>query len=37
MLRLVIVVVQVRAVKICVAAMEARRKKERQGETQFTT
>jgi hypothetical protein len=25
------------AVKICVAAVEARRKKERQDETQFTT
>jgi len=35
--RLIIVVVQVGAVKICVAAMEALRKKERQDETQFTT
>jgi hypothetical protein len=35
--RLILVVVQVGAVKICVAAMEALRKKERQDETQFTT
>ncbi len=33
----IIVVVQVRAVKIYVAAMEALKKKERQDETQFTT
>jgi hypothetical protein len=32
-----IVVVQVRAVKIHVAALEALRKKERHDETQFTT
>jgi hypothetical protein len=36
-LRLIIVVVQVGAVKIYVAAMEALRKKERGDETQFTT
>jgi hypothetical protein len=35
--RLLIVVVQVRAVKIYVAAVEALRKKERQDETPFTT
>jgi len=35
--RLIIVVVQVGAVKIYVAAVEALRKKERQDETQFTT
>jgi hypothetical protein len=35
--RLIIVIVQVGAVKIYVAAMEALRKKERQHETQFTT
>jgi hypothetical protein len=35
--RLIIVVVQLGAVKIYVAAMEALRKKERQDETQFTT
>jgi len=35
--RLIIVVVQVGAVKIYVAAVEALRKKERQNETQFTT
>jgi hypothetical protein len=35
--RLAIVVVQVRAVKIYVAAVEALRKKERQDETEFTT
>jgi hypothetical protein len=34
---LIIVVVQVRGVKIYVAAVEALRKKERQDETQFTT
>jgi hypothetical protein len=36
-LRLIIVVVQVRAVNICVAAVGVLRKKERQDETQFTT
>jgi hypothetical protein len=36
-LRVIIVRVQVGAVKIYVAAVEALRKKERQGETQFTT
>ncbi len=36
-LRLIIVVVQVGAVKIYVAAVEALRKKEREDETQFTT
>jgi hypothetical protein len=36
-LRLIIVVIQVRAVKIYVAAVEALRKKEKQDETQFTT
>jgi hypothetical protein len=36
-LRVIIVVVQVGAVKIYVAAVEAPRKKERQDETQFTT
>jgi hypothetical protein len=35
--RLIIVVVQVRAVKIYVATVEALREKERQDETQFTT
>ncbi len=35
--RVIIVVVQVRAVKICVAAVETIRKKERQDETQFPT
>ncbi len=35
--RLIIVVVRLVAVKYYVAAMEARRKKERQDETQFTT
>jgi len=35
--RLLIVVVQVRAVKIYVAAVEALRKKERHDETPFTT
>jgi hypothetical protein len=35
--RLIIVVIQVEAVKIYVAAVEALRKKERQDETQFTT
>jgi hypothetical protein len=35
--RLIIVVVQVRAVKMYVGAVEALRKKERQDETQFTT
>ncbi len=35
--RLVIVIVQLGAVKIYVAAVEALRKKERQDETQFTT
>jgi hypothetical protein len=35
--RLIIVVVQVRAVKIYVAAVETIRKKERQDETQFPT
>jgi hypothetical protein len=35
--RLIIVVVQVRVVKIYVAAVEALRKKERQDESQFTT
>jgi hypothetical protein len=35
--RLIIVVVQVGAVKIYVAEVEALRKKERQDETQFTT
>jgi hypothetical protein len=35
--RVIIVVVQVGAVKIYVAAMEALRKKERQDETEFTT
>jgi hypothetical protein len=34
---LIIVAVQVRGVKIYVAAVEALRKKERQDETQFTT
>jgi len=33
----IIIIVQVGAVKIYVAAMEALRKKERQHETQFTT
>jgi hypothetical protein len=37
MLILIIVVVQVGAVKIYVAAVEALRKNERQDETQFTT
>jgi hypothetical protein len=32
-LRVIIVVIQVGAVKICVAALEAHRKKERQDET----
>jgi hypothetical protein len=36
-MRLIIVVVQVGAVKICIAAEEALRKKERGDETQFTT
>jgi len=36
-LKVIIVVVQVRAVKIYVAALEALRKKERGDETQFTT
>jgi hypothetical protein len=36
-LRLIIVVVQLGAVKIYVAAVEALRKEERQDETQFTT
>jgi hypothetical protein len=36
-LRLVIVVVQLGAVKIYVTAVEALRKKERQDETEFTT
>ncbi len=36
-LRVIIVVVQVGAVKIYVATVEALRKKERQDETQFTT
>ncbi len=35
--RLIILVVQLGAVKIYVAAVEALRKKERQDETQFTT
>jgi hypothetical protein len=35
--RVIIVVVQVGAVKIYVAAVEAFRKKEREDETQFTT
>jgi hypothetical protein len=35
--RVIIVVVQVRALKIYVAAVEALRKKERQDETEFTT
>jgi hypothetical protein len=35
--RVIIVVVQVRAVKIYVGAVEALRKKERQDETQLTT
>jgi len=35
--RVIIIVVQVGAVKIYVAAVEALRKKERQDETQFTT
>jgi hypothetical protein len=35
-LRVIIVVVQVGAVKIYVAAVEALRKKEREDETQFT-
>jgi len=35
--RLLIVVVQVRTVKIYVSAVEALRKKERQDETPFTT
>ncbi len=35
--RLIIVVVQLGAVKIYVAAVEALRKKEREDETQFTT
>jgi predicted oxidoreductase (fatty acid repression mutant protein) len=35
--RIIIAVVQVRAVKIYVAAVEALRKKERQDETRFTT
>jgi hypothetical protein len=35
--RVIIVVVRVGAVEIYVAAVEARRKKERQDETQFTT
>jgi hypothetical protein len=36
-LRLIVVVAQLGAVKIYVAAVEALRKKERQDETQFTT
>jgi hypothetical protein len=36
-LRLIIVNVQLEAVKIYVAGVEAQRKKERQNETQFTT
>ncbi len=36
-LTVIIVVVHVGAVKICVAAVEALREKERQDETQFTT
>jgi thiamine biosynthesis protein ThiC len=36
-LRIIIVVVQVGAVKIYAAVVEALRKKERQDETQFTT
>ncbi len=36
-LKLIIVVVQIGAVKIYVAAVEALRKKERQEKTQFTT
>jgi hypothetical protein len=36
-LRLIVVVVQLGAVKIYVAAVEAFRQKERQHETQFTT
>jgi hypothetical protein len=35
--RIIIIIVQVRTVKIFVAAVEALRKKERQYETQFTT
>jgi hypothetical protein len=35
--RVIIVVVQVRALKIYIAAVEALMKKERQDETQFTT
>ncbi len=35
--RVIVVVVQVRVVKIYVAAVEALRKKERQDETKFTT
>jgi hypothetical protein len=35
--RVIVVVVQIGAVKIYVAAVEAFRKKERQDETQFTT
>jgi hypothetical protein len=35
--RLIIIVVQVRAAEIYVAALEALRRKERQDETQFTT
>ncbi len=35
--RVIIVIVQVRAVKIYVAAVQALRKKETQDETQFTT
>jgi hypothetical protein len=35
--RLIIIVIQVKAVIIYVAAVEAPRKKERQDETQFTT
>jgi len=35
--RVIIIVVQVGAVKIYVAAVEALRKKERQDETEFTT
>ncbi len=35
--RLIIVALQVGAVKICAATVEALKKKERHGETQFTT
>ncbi len=35
--RVIIIIVQVGAVKVCVAAVEALREKERQDETQFTT